>query len=115
MANRVPRYRCKYTKIDCLHKTENTCEFPRYHNDGICEMGPRCPLVHELRNPVKNSSFDPTAPEFVPRPRKKVVASPSWNDTTNAIARDLTNLAISQNDGKYRFVVVSFRLVLIVF
>nr|CAB3267926.1 ZF(C3H)-14 zinc finger (CCCH type) motif-containing protein HrZF-1 homolog [Phallusia mammillata] len=73
---------------------------PKYHNDGICEMGPICPLVHEKKTPVKiSSSFNPSAPEFVPRSRQ-IIASQSWHGASeqdNSIARELTNLAISQS------------------
>uniref|UniRef100_H2ZCW5 C3H1-type domain-containing protein n=1 Tax=Ciona savignyi TaxID=51511 RepID=H2ZCW5_CIOSA len=79
---------------------------PRYHNDGICDLGRNCPLTHEEKRPTERiltSSFDPNAPEFVPRPRRP--PPPTWSTdddnimksdagTDDELARDLTKLAL---------------------
>ncbi|XP_076819938.1 uncharacterized protein LOC143465497 [Clavelina lepadiformis] len=56
---------------------------PKYHDEGLCELGPDCPMVHE-ENSKYFSSLDPNAPEFFPRSaRKSFTASASFERSGN--------------------------------
>jgi len=51
----------------------------RYHDEGLCELGPKCPLIHEKRS----VSFDPSAPEFHPAQKSNNISA-IWNESNNS-------------------------------
>ncbi|XP_076817046.1 uncharacterized protein LOC143462688 isoform X1 [Clavelina lepadiformis] len=91
---------------DCVVNKSKLC--PKYHNEGLCELGPNCPLVHEEKTDYF-TSFDPTAPEFFPRStQKSFMTSESFDQPWkvaegDTLARDLTNLALrhSRSGGDF--------------
>ncbi|CAK8675354.1 unnamed protein product [Clavelina lepadiformis] len=63
--------------------------YPKYHDEGLCELGPDCPLVHEEKTKYF-SSLDPNAPEFFPRSaRKSFTASASFERSGNNAEVDI--------------------------
>ena len=90
----------------------------RYHGEGLCELGPKCLLVHER----KRTLFDPSAPEFHPAHKHnnhldlwngKNNSSPnpsiswskdssSWNKASNLVEASTLN-----DDTSYEFCGVS--------
>ncbi|CAK8672797.1 unnamed protein product [Clavelina lepadiformis] len=62
---------------------------PKYHDEGLCELGPDCPLVHEEKTKYF-SSLDPNAPEFFPRSaRKYFTSSASFERSGNVAEVDI--------------------------
>ncbi|CAK8679086.1 unnamed protein product [Clavelina lepadiformis] len=68
---------------------------PKYHDEGLCELGLDCPLVHEEKTHYV-SSLDPNAPEFFPRSTRKCLTTsgsfkPSGSfSEVHILGRDLT-------------------------
>ncbi|XP_078491930.1 zinc finger protein [Ciona intestinalis] len=95
------------------YETENKGRLcPRYHSEGLCELGRGCPLIHEEKriDISHRTTFDPNAPEFKPRQclpsipwstnDENVLTSSVTSSVTSSagnddeIARNLTKLAL---------------------
>ncbi|CAK8684835.1 unnamed protein product [Clavelina lepadiformis] len=76
----------------CKVKKSKLC--PKYHDEGLCELGPNCNLIHEEKRNYF-STLDPTVPEFLPRTaQKSFMPSENFNHWDDTLSRDENDLAL---------------------
>ncbi|CAK8684867.1 unnamed protein product [Clavelina lepadiformis] len=89
----------------CKGKKSKLC--PKYHDEGLCELGPNCNLIHEEKRNYF-STLDPTIPEFLPRTaQKSFMPSENFNHWDDTLSRDETDLALPTCLSKSRILIGS--------
>ncbi|CAK8684852.1 unnamed protein product [Clavelina lepadiformis] len=91
--------------LDCNVNKRKLC--PKYHDEGLCELGPNCDLIHEEKHNYV-STLDPTVPEFLPRTaQKSFMPSENFNHWDDTLSRDETDLALPTCLSKSRILIGS--------
>ncbi|CAK8684856.1 unnamed protein product [Clavelina lepadiformis] len=74
-------------------------ESRRYHDEGLCELGPNCNLINEEKHNYV-STLDPTVPEFLPcTAQKSFMPSENFNHWDDILSCDETCFALPTGCG----------------